>query len=57
MRIIEGGITAPKGFLAAGAHIGIKKVKKDLSLLYSQKPSVAAGMFTQNIVRKEFIRK
>ncbi|HIT88691.1 MAG TPA: bifunctional ornithine acetyltransferase/N-acetylglutamate synthase [Candidatus Coprocola pullicola] len=51
MRIIEGGITAPKGFLAAGAHIGIKKVKKDLSLLYSQKPSVAAGMFTQNIVR------
>ncbi len=51
MRIIEGGITAPKGFLAAGAHIGIKKVKKDLSLLYSQTPCKAAGMFTQNIVR------
>ena len=51
MRIIEGGITAPKGFLAAGRHIGIKKVKKDLSLLYSEKPAVAAGMFTQNVVR------
>ena len=51
MRIIDGGITAAKGFLAAGAHIGIKKIKKDLSLLYSEKPAVAAGMFTQNIVR------
>lgn len=51
MRIIDGGITAAKGFLAAGAHIGIKKIKKDLSLLYSEKPAVAAGMFTQNIVK------
>ena len=51
MRIIDGGITAAKGFLATGAHIGIKKIKKDLSLLYSEKPAVVAGMFTQNIVR------
>lgn len=51
MRIIDGGITAAKGFSAAGAHIGIKKIKKDLSLLYSEKPAVVAGMFTQNIVK------
>ena len=51
MRIIDGGITAAKGFWATGAHIGIKKIKKDLSLLYSEKPAVVAGMFTQNIVR------
>lgn len=51
MRIIDGGITAAKGFFAAGAHIGIKKIKKDLSLLYSEKPAVVAGMFTQNIVK------
>ena len=51
MRIIDGGITAAKGFLATGAHIGIKKIKKDLSLLYSEKPAIVAGMFTQNIVR------
>ncbi len=51
MRIIDGGITAAKGFLATGAHIGIKKIKKDLSLLYSEQPANVAGMFTQNIVR------
>lgn len=51
MRIIDGGITAAKGFLAAGAHIGIKKIKKDLSLLYSEQPAVVAGMFTQNVVK------
>ena len=51
MKVIDGGVTAPKGFLATGKHIGVKKVKKDLSLLYSQSPAVAAGSFTQNIVR------
>lgn len=51
MRVIDGGITAPKGFLATGNHIGIKKVKKDISLLYSETDAVAAGVFTQNVVR------
>ena len=45
MRIIDGGITAAKGFLATGAHIGIKKIKKDLSLLYSEQPANVAGMY------------
>lgn len=51
MKVIDGGVTAPKGFMATGRHIGIKRVKKDLSLLYSQSPAVVAGSFTQNIVR------
>ena len=44
---IDGGITAPKGFVAAGVHCGIKKVKKDLSLVVSESMATAAGVFTQ----------
>ena len=51
VKIVEGGVNAPKGFLATGRHIGIKKVKKDISLLYSQTDAVAAGVFTQNTVK------
>jgi glutamate N-acetyltransferase / amino-acid N-acetyltransferase len=37
------------GFLANGIHSGIKEApKKDLSLIYSQVPAVAAGVFTTN---------
>ena len=48
---IEGGITAPKGFSAVGEHIGLKKKKKDLALLKSDVPAIAAGVFTKNIVK------
>lgn len=44
------GITAPKGFYAAGVHAGIKKFKKDLALIYTTTPSHAAGIFTMNKV-------
>jgi glutamate N-acetyltransferase / amino-acid N-acetyltransferase len=45
------GITAPNGFLAAGAFIGIKKRKKDLALLLSEVPAQAACVSTTNIVK------
>lgn len=48
---IEGGITAPKGYWAAGIHSGIKKAKKDLALIVSQTPAAVAGAYTQNIVK------
>lgn len=48
MKEIEGGITAPEGFKASGVYCGIKKNKPDLALIYSQFPSIAAGMFTTN---------
>ena len=44
------GITGPKGFHASGVHSGIKKMKKDLALIFSSVPSVAAGIFTTNKV-------
>jgi len=45
-------ITSPKGFLAAGTACGIKKSgKPDLSLIYSETPAVAAGVFTTNQVK------
>jgi glutamate N-acetyltransferase/amino-acid N-acetyltransferase len=51
MKVVEtGGVTTPKGFFAAGIHCGIKKVKKDLALIYSDEPARAAGIFTTNKV-------
>ncbi|WP_294372975.1 bifunctional glutamate N-acetyltransferase/amino-acid acetyltransferase ArgJ [uncultured Clostridium sp.] len=55
IKFIDGGVTAPKGFLASGIHCGIKQgsssVKKDLALIYSEVPANAAGMFTKNKVK------
>ena len=51
MKLIQGGITAAKGFKAAGEYIGIKAKRKDLALVYSEKECVYAGAFTQNIVK------
>lgn len=48
---IEGGVTAAKGFAAAGVHCGIKKSKPDLALVYSRTKAAAAGVFTQNKVK------
>lgn len=52
MKQVEGGITAAKGFEAAGVNAGIKyKNRNDMALIYSEKPCVAAGVFTTNIVK------
>ena len=56
LREIEGGITAPRGFEAAGVHCGIKKMDPDLALIYSSHPAVACGMFTSNKVKAAPIR-
>ncbi len=46
---VKGGITAPKGFLAAGIHSGIKRTKHlDMTLIVSKKPGPIAGVFTTN---------
>ncbi|MGL4392397.1 MAG: bifunctional ornithine acetyltransferase/N-acetylglutamate synthase [Fusobacteriaceae bacterium] len=49
--IIDGNITSAKGFYSAGEHIGIKKFKKDLSLIYSEVEAEVAGVFTKNLVK------
>lgn len=52
MKIIEGGVTAAKGFEAAGVEAGIKyQDRKDMALIYSQAPCRAAGVFTSNVVK------
>ena len=48
---IWGGVTAPKGYLAAGIHCGIKKQKLDLAVIYSTTPAAGAGVFTTNKVK------
>jgi len=47
----RGGITLPKGFRAVGIHCGVKKAKKDLALIVSDVPAVAAAVFTLNKVQ------
>lgn len=51
--VISGGITAPKGFRAAGLRAGIKpgKTNKDMAMVVSEVPCAAAGVFTRNLVK------
>jgi glutamate N-acetyltransferase/amino-acid N-acetyltransferase len=51
--MVNGTITFPKGFTAAGVNCGLKKDKnaKDLMIIYSVVPAVAAGTFTTNLVK------
>ena len=52
MKQIEGGVTAAKGFEATGVAAQIKyKGRNDMAIVYSQKPCVAAGTFTTNVVK------
>ena len=52
MEVIDkGGVTSPKGFLAAGIHAGLKKQKKDMAMIVSVADAAAAGTFTTNKVK------
>ena len=52
IEIISGGVTAAKGFKAAGAEAGIKyQGRKDMAMVYSEKLCNAAGTFTTNVVK------
>ncbi|MBU1061694.1 MAG: bifunctional glutamate N-acetyltransferase/amino-acid acetyltransferase ArgJ [Candidatus Omnitrophica bacterium] len=52
MKVIKGGITSPKGFLASSVSCGIKKSgRNDLALLFSESPGLCAGQFTVNRFR------
>ena len=60
MNIITGGVTAPKGFKAAGIHCGVKDNfttpvpdKKDLAMVLSDVPCAAAGTYTRNVVKAD----
>ena len=54
MKQIEGGVTAPKGFTAAGVHCGVKNNhsdKKDLAMILSERECSAAAVYTRNRVK------
>jgi glutamate N-acetyltransferase/amino-acid N-acetyltransferase len=52
VRAVDGGVTAPSGFRASGLHCGIKASgKPDLSLIVSDVPASAAGVFTVNLAK------
>ena len=51
-RLIDGGVTAPQGFRAAGITAGLKPSgNPDLSLLLAPEGAVCAGTFTTSLVR------
>ena len=53
MNIINGGVTAAKGFKANGIHCGIRKnrTKRDLALIFSEVRASAASVYTTNLVK------
>ena len=54
MKQISGGVTAAKGFRAAGVHCGVKhhkSDKKDLALIVSERECAAAAVYTMNRVK------
>ncbi len=52
MKQIEGGVTAAKGFEAAGVEAAIKyQNRKDMAMVYSTAPCHVAGTFTTNVVK------
>ncbi|MDR1074317.1 MAG: bifunctional glutamate N-acetyltransferase/amino-acid acetyltransferase ArgJ [Treponema sp.] len=53
MKELHSGVCAPKGFRAGGIWCGIKadSRKRDLALIYSERPCVPAAMFTANTVK------
>jgi len=48
MRAIDGGVTAARGFRAAGVRCGIKQQGPDLAVICSDRDCSAAGVFTTN---------
>lgn len=52
MKQIEGGVTAAKGFQAAGVEAAIKyQNRRDMALIASTVPCKVAGTFTTNVVK------
>ena len=55
MKLISGGVTATKGFRAAGVHAGVKAGssadKNDLAMILCDTEASAAGVYTMNRVK------
>ena len=53
IKVIDGGVCAPKGYKANGIHCGVRRSrsKRDLALIVSEKRAAAAGVYTLNLVK------
>ena len=52
MKIIKGGICAPKGFFASATEANIKyKNRTDMAMIFSEVPAISAGTYTTNLVK------
>lgn len=49
MRVIEGGVTAAKGYKAAGLRAGIKagKTNKDMAMIYSKRKRLCRNIYKE----------
>lgn len=56
MTSIVNNIASVKGFTCWGAHSGVKSMRRDLALIYSEVPASAAAVFTQNKVVAEPVK-
>ena len=56
-KFIDGGVCAPKGFKANAVTAGIKYTngRKDLSLIYADRPCSSAAVYTTNLVKSATI--
>lgn len=52
-KAVDGGVCAPRGFVAGGVNAGIKanSQKNDLAVIYCEKPCTAVALYTQNKVK------
>ncbi|MBQ1354444.1 MAG: bifunctional ornithine acetyltransferase/N-acetylglutamate synthase, partial [Ruminococcus sp.] len=56
--IENGSVTSPLGFVAGGVIAGIKPnntTKRDLGMIFCEKPCAAAAIFTKNRVKSDTI--
>ena len=57
MKVIDGGVTAAKGFEAASTAAKIKyQDRTDMAMIYSQVPCECAGTFTTNVVKAACVK-
>lgn len=57
-KFIDGTVTSPLGFTAQGVCASIKPSntsKRDLALIYCEKPCTAAAVYTKNLVKSSTI--
>lgn len=55
-KAVPGGVTAPKGYKAAGIEARIKSPKRDMAMIVSDVPAVVAGTFTTNRIQGNHVK-